>query len=491
MNIRMVVHIIGHIIRIEGVLFLVPLITAIVYREMAEGFIYGIMALLLVLIGSLITSKKPADKTLYIKEGCVATALSWVVLSLLGAIPFVLTREIPHYTDAVFEIVSGFTTTGSSILTDVEALSHASIMWRSFTHWVGGMGILIFLLAVIPLTGGSTGSAVTLMKAESPGPQVDKSLPKVKTTAVLLYVIYSVLTVLEFVILLFTKLPVFDSICMTFGTAGTGGFGILNSSCASYPVASQWVITIFMIIFGINFNVYVLIVFRRFKKAFTSEEVLTYFGIVIASVAIITANIYKYAEGFFDALTKSSFTVASIITTTGYSDSDFNTWPTLSKIILVLLMFSGACAGSTAGGLKVSRVVIAFKTFVREINSFLHPREVKTIKMDGATVDTKTLRGVTIYFISYFFIFAISTLLISFDGQDLVTTFTSVAATFNNIGPGLEMVGPSGNFAFLSAPCKWVLIFDMLAGRLEICPMLMLFHPRIWRGTVVRYKRGY
>ncbi len=488
MNFRMIVHIIGHIIKIEGLLFLVPVITALVYNEATQGRVYGVIGAALFVFGFLITRKKPKNTILYLKEGCVTTALSWIVLSVFGAIPLLLTGEILSFTDAVFEIVSGFTTTGSSILTDVEALSHASLMWRSFTHWVGGMGILIFLLAVIPLTGGSN---VNLMKAESPGPQVDKSLPQVKTTALLLYVIYSVLTALEFIILLITKLPVFDAICMTFGTAGTGGFGVLSDSCASYPIASQWVIAIFMILFGINFNVYVMLVFRRFKKAFISEEVWTYLGFIVVAVVIITINILDKTAGFIDALTKSTFSVASTITTTGYANTDFNTWPTIAKVILVFLMFSGACAGSTAGGIKVSRIIIAFKVFRREVSSFLHPREVKTIRMDDQVVSDKTVRSVTIYFITYAVIFAFSLFWISFDGHDLVTSFTAIVATFNNIGPGLEMVGPTGNFAFFSIPCKWVLIFDMLAGRLEIFPMLMLFHPSNWRGVLIRHRRGY
>lgn len=487
MNFRMIVYIVGQIIKIEGLLFLVPTITSVFYQE-SQGIVYGIMALSLFIVGMLITFKKPKNNIFYIKEGCVATALCWIILSVLGAIPFIITKEIPSFTDAVFEVVSGFTTTGSSILNDVEVLSHTSLIWRSFTHWVGGMGILIFLLAVIPLTGGSN---VNLMKAESPGPQVDKSLPQIKTTTRLLYIIYGVLTISEFVLLLITGLPVFDSICMAFGTAGTGGFGILNSSCGAYPIASQWVITIFMMIFGVNFNVYVLIVFRRFKNALSSEEVITYFAIIATSITIITINIYNTCEGFFDALTKSSFQVASIISTTGFSTTDFNEWPTICRVVLVLLMFTGGCAGSTAGGLKTSRICIAFKVFIREINSFLHPREVKSIKIDHKIVDKKTLRSVTIYFITYTFLFVISLFLIALDGHDLVTTFTSVAATINNIGPGLDLVGPTENFQFFSTPCKWVLIFDMLAGRLELFPMLMLFHPSIWRGTFFKHRRTY
>lgn len=487
MNFKMIVYIVGHIIKIESLLLLVPVITAVIYGEW-QGAVYGILAIALYFIGLAITLLKPKNNVFYIKEGCVATALCWICLSLAGSIPLVITGEIPSFTDAMFEIVSGFTTTGSSILTDVEALSHASLIWRSFTHWVGGMGILIFLLAVIPLTGGSN---VNLMKAESPGPQVDKSMPHVKTTAILLYVIYTVMTVLEFVALLLTGLPVFDSVCMSFGTAGTGGFGILNTSVASYPVASQWVIAVFMLLFGVNFNVYVCLIFRRFKNALKNDEIKVYLSMVICSIVVITINIYESCHGLFDALTKSTFQVASVVTTTGFSSTDFDTWPTLSKVILLLLMLSGACAGSTAGGLKVSRICIAYKTMKMEINSILHPREVKAIKMDGHNLDTKTLRGTIIYIVIYAFILINSVLLISFNGYDIVTTFTSVLATFNNIGPGLSMVGPTANFSFFSDFSKWVLIFDMLAGRLEIFPIIMLFRPSIWRGTVFKHRKTY
>lgn len=487
MNFKMIVYIVGHIVKIESLLMLIPVITSLFYGEW-QGAVYGIFAIALYFIGTTITLFKPKNNIFYIKEGCVATALCWIVLSIAGAVPLVLTEEIPSFTDAMFEIVSGFTTTGSSILSDVEALSHASLIWRSFTHWVGGMGILIFLLAVIPLTGGSN---VNLMKAESPGPQVDKSMPHVKTTAKLLYIIYSVMTILELIILIITGMPLFDSICITFGTAGTGGFGILNTSVASYPILSQWVIAIFMLLFGVNFNVYVFLIFRRFKNAFANDEIKVYFSLVICSIAVITINIYENCQGLFDALTKSTFQVSSIITTTGYSNADFDTWPTLSKVILVLLMISGACAGSTAGGLKISRICIAFKAMKMEINSILHPREVKAIKMDGNNLDNKTLRGTLIYSVIYAFILISSVLLISFNGHDLVTTFTAVVATFNNIGPGLSMVGPTGNFGFLSDFSKWVLIFDMLAGRLEIFPIIMLFRPSIWRGTILKHRKTY
>ncbi len=487
MNLRMIRYIIGHILIVEGFLLLIPVITSVIYKE-SEGYIYLGVAVGIAFLGFILTRLKPKSYMFYLREGCVTTALSWIFLSIFGAMPLYFTGEIPNYIDALFETVSGFTTTGSSILTDVEVLSHTSLIWRSFTHWVGGMGILVFLLAIVPLTGGSN---VNLMKAESPGPQVDKSLPQVRKTASLLYVIYGTLTLSEFVALLISRMPLFDAICITFGSAGTGGFGILNSSCASYSTASQIIITVAMLLFGVNFNVYVLLVFKRFKSAFSNEEVRTYFAFIIIAITVITANIYDMCEGLGDALSKSSFQVASLITTTGYSTADFNMWPTLSKTILVLIMFTGACAGSTAGGLKISRICILFKTFLKESSSFLHPREIKKIKIDGQSVDHKVLRATNVYIVTYIFIFVGSLLLVAIEGYDLTTTFTSVVATFNNIGPGLELVGPSANFSFLSNFSKFVLIFDMLAGRLEIFPIIMLFHPGIWKDAFSKYKTRY
>lgn len=483
----MIRYIISQIIKVEGILFIVPVITALVYGEW-QGLVYLLCGIGCVIFGMILSIRKPKSNLFYLREGCVATALCWIILSIIGALPLVLTNEIPSFIDALFEIVSGFTTTGSSILPDVEALSHTSLMWRSFTHWVGGMGILVFLLAVIPLTGGSN---VNLMKAESPGPQVDKTLPQVRTTALLLYVIYTVMTLIEFVALIIAKMPVFDAICMSFGSAGTGGFGILGDSCASYPVAAQVIITISMLLFGVNFNIYIMIIFKRFKNIWRNDEIKTYFIIVIIAIAIITFNIYDLCNGFGDALNKASFQVASVITTTGFATCDFNVWPTLSKCVLVMMMFTGACAGSTAGGLKIQRICILFKCFIKEANSFLHPREIKKIKTDGQTIDNKVIRATNVYLVTYLFIFVCSVLIISIEGNDFTTTFTAVAATFNNIGPGLELVGPNGNFAFFSDLSKIVLIFDMLAGRLEIFPLLMLFHPGIWHDAFTKYKKTY
>ena len=380
--------------------------------------------------------------------------------------------------DALFETVSGFTTTGSSILSDVEALSHCALFWRSFTHWIGGMGVLVFLLAVIPLSGGSY---INLMRAESPGPSVGKLVPKIKYTAQILYVIYLGMTVVEIILLLISRMPVFDAITLSFGTAGTGGFGIKGDSIASYTALQQWIITIFMILFGVNFNAYYLILFRKFKKALQMEEVKAYFGIIFVSTAIITGSLVMGNMQFADALRHAAFQVGSIITTTGYATINFDAWSQTCRTILVLLMFVGACAGSTGGGMKVSRFIVMVKTMTKELNSYIHPKSVKKIKMDGKPIEHEVVRSINVYLITFMIIFVVSVFAISFEGHDLVTNFTAVAATINNIGPGLSMVGPDCNFGFFSDFSKLVIIFDMLAGRLELFPLLILFHPAIWK----------
>ena len=396
----------------------------------------------------------------------------------MGAVPFVLTGCIPNPVDALFETVSGFTTTGASILPAVEDLPKGILLWRSFTHWIGGMGVLVFLLSLLPLTGGSH---VNLMKAESPGPQVDKLVPKVQSTAKILYGIYMFLTILEFVFLLAGGMSVFQSILTAFGTAGTGGFGFRNDSFASFSPYIQWVVTIFMILFGVNFNAYFLLLMRRFRRAAASEEVRGYFIMIFAAIAIITANIHSMYNGIGEALRHAAFQVGSIVTTTGFSSCDFDLWPTLSKEVLVILMFVGACAGSTGGGIKVSRFLILGKTLGKELKQALHPQVVAPVRMDGKLVNHETIRTTNVYMAAYFFIFVASLFLISLDGFDMVTNFTSVAATLNNIGPGLNQVGPMMNFGSFSNFAKLVLIFDMLAGRLEIFPMLVLFMPDTWR----------
>ena len=477
MNTSIIRYIVGYILKIEAELLLIPSIVAAIYRE-PEGLCYLSVSALCIFLGVLLSFRKPKNHVFYLKEGCVATSLSWIVLSFFGSIPFLLTGEITSVPDALFETISGFTTTGASVLNNVEALSHCSLFWRRFTHWVGGMGVLVFLLSLLPLPGGSH---VNLMKAESPGPQVDKLVPKVQSTAKILYGIYFGLTVIEFVFLLFGGMPVFEALLTSFGTAGTGGFGFRNDSFASMSPYVQWVVTIFMILFGVNFNAYFLLLMRRFRRAAASEEVRAYFVIIGVAVVIITANIYSMYNGLGEALRHAAFQVGSIITTTGFSSCDFDLWPTLSKEILVMLMFVGACAGSTGGGMKVSRLLLMGKTVGKELKQALHPQVVAPVRMDGKVVNHETIRATNVYVAAYIFIFAASFFLISLDGFDMVTNFTAIAATLNNIGPGLAQVGPMMNFGSYSNPAKLVMIFDMLAGRLEIFPMLVFFMPDTWR----------
>ncbi len=480
MNSAMIRYILGNIVKLEGIFLFLPCLIAMIYQE-EEGFVYFGMAIVCTLLGILFSRKKPENTVFYLKEGCIATSLSWIMLSLLGSIPFIITGEIPSFTDAVFETVSGFTTTGASILSDVEALSHTSLFWRSFTHWIGGMGILIFMLAVVPMAGGSH---INLMRAESAGPSVGKLVPKMRHSARILYVIYFVLTVTQFVLLLIVGMPWFDAICISFATAGTGGFAILNSSMASYAVTIQWIVTVFMILFSINFNAYYWILLGQIKKVFRSEEIRAFLLIILAAVIIITIDIFSLCSNLFDAVTQASFQVASIISSSGFATTDFNAWPTLSKSVLVILMFIGACAGSTGGGMKVSRFIIQGKNIAKELHSYVHPRSVKQITMDEKEVEPNVIRSVNVYMVTFFTLFMISILLISIEGKDLTTTFTSVATTINNIGPGLEMAGPTQNFGHFSVFSKWVFIFDMLAGRLELFPLLILFYPSIWREMI-------
>ena len=486
MNYSIVRYVLGHILLVEGALMLLPCIVAVIYGEQ-EGFAYLLVAFLCALFGTLMIIRKPKNTVFYLKEGCVATSLSWILLSFFGALPFWLTKEIPSLLNALFETVSGFTTTGASILSDVEALSHCSIFWRSFTHWIGGMGVLVFLLALVPMSGGSH---INLMKAESPGPSVGKLVPKVKYTARILYFIYLGLTATLVIFLLLGKMPLFDALTTAFGTAGTGGFGIRNDSITSYSPYIQWLITVFMILFGVNFNAFYLMLFKQFKKAFSMEEVKSYFAIIGVAIAIIFFNIMSMYENAFEALTHAAFQVGSIITTTGFSTADFDLWPQTSKTVLVLLMFIGACAGSTGGGIKVSRFVITLKTIIKELNSYIHPKSIKKIKIDDKPVEHEVLRSVNVYFITYIILFAASVLAVSFEGRDLITNFTAVAATFNNIGPGLAMAGPTQNFGFFTDFSKVVMIFDMLAGRLELFPLLILFHPTLWKDAIMQTKKA-
>lgn len=484
MNGSIIRYILGYILKIESALLLLPCLTAVIYQEQ-EGFAYLGVAAICLLIGALATIKKPASFVFYQKEGCVATALSWIVMSIFGCLPFIFTGEIPSFTDALFETVSGFTTTGATILSDVEAVSRCSTLWRCFTHWIGGMGVLVFLLAIIPMSGGSH---INLMRAESTGASVGKLVPKVKYTARILYLIYIGLSALQFVLLLFGKMPVYDAICTTFGTAGTGGFGIKNDSIGSYSPYIQWVVTIFMLLFGVSFNTYYYILYRNLKKAFSSDEVKYYFIIVAVAIAIIFFQIFHTTSGIEETLRQSSFQVASIISTTGFSTVDFAKWSQTAQVVLLSLMFIGSCAGSTAGGIKVSRIILLVRTVKKELNSFIHPKSIKKIKVDKKPVEHEVVRSVNVFFITFFLIFATSLFIISFNDLDFLSNFTAVTACINNIGPGLGAVGPTENFGFLPPLTKYVLIFDMLAGRLELFPLLLLFHPAIWKESFAKHK---
>ena len=480
MKIKLQIYILGKVMAIEGILILLPVICGLIYGELRNSVIYALLAICYIAVGLLISLKRPKKMTIYLKDGCIATALSWIVLSICGCLPFIVTGEIPSFTNAMFETVSGFTTTGASILTNVEGLSHISLMWRSLTHWIGGMGVLVFLLAVVPMSGGSN---LNLMKAESPGPSVGKFVPKVRTTAKALYMIYLLLTIMEIIVLFIAGMPFFDSICSAFGTAGTGGFGIRNDSFASYAPHIQWIVAVFMIMFGVNFNFYYLLLAKQPGKALKLSEVKVYLGIILVSTIVITINVLKITGTSAEAARQSFFQVATVITTTGFATTDFDKWPTLSKLILVGLMFCGACAGSTGGGVKVSRLQIRVKMIAREIGSYINPRSVKRVQIDGKAIDPELERSVSVYFFVFLLIFTASTLIVGLEGHDLVTTFTSVAATINNIGPGLGLVGPTSNYAFLSGLSKWVLIFDMLAGRLELFPLVIFLNPLTYKGS--------
>lgn len=485
MNRSIIRYILGWVLKIEAILMLLPCVVAIIYRE-NSGIAFLFSAALCGALGFAISFHKPENTLFYLKEGCIATSLSWILLSIFGCLPFVISGEIRSFTDALFETISGFTTTGASILPNVEELSHCMLFWRSFTHWIGGMGVLVFLLAIIPLSGGSN---INLMRAESPGPSVGKLVPKIKYTARILYLLYLALTALQILLLAAGRLPLFDSICTALGTAGTGGFGIKADSIAGYSPYIQWVVTIFMILFGVNFNFYYLIIFGKIKDALHMEEVIYYILIILAAVGIIFTQIYTPSLGIENALRHSSFQVASIITTTGFATVDFDLWSEAAKTVLVFLMFIGACAGSTGGGIKVSRFVIETKSIIRELYSFIHPKSVRRIKMDGKPVEHEVIRTVNVYFITFLFIFSASLLALSFEGNDLITNFTAVAATINNIGPGLAMVGPTQSFVHFNIFSKYVLMFDMLAGRLELFPLLILFHPTMIKDMLTPRKR--
>ncbi len=476
MNHSIIRYIICRVLEFQAIFLLLPTLVGVIYREEA-CLSYLITAAVCFFVGFVGKRRKPESNVFYAREGFVTVSLCWIVLSVTGAVPFVLSGEIPSFTNALFETISGLTTTGSSILSDVEALSHCNLFWRSFTHWIGGMGVLVLVMAVLPLAGGYN---MYLMRAESPGPSVGKLVPRVRHTARILYGIYMVMTIILMILLLFTGMDLFEASTHAFGTAGTGGFGVLNSSLGSYPLSAQAIITVFMILFGINFNVYYLLLIRKPKDALRYEEMRYYLLIIVAAVLLITWNVRGMFPSVWEALHHAAFQVGSIITTTGFATTDFNLWPAFSKTILVLLMFVGACAGSTGGGIKVSRIVILLKSIKNEISHLVHPKRVKQTYFEHHVLSKEVRKGVQVFLVAYLMIFSLSVLLISLCELDMTTNFTAVAATLNNIGPGLNMVGPTANFDVFSAPAKWVLIFDMLAGRLEIFPMLVLLAPSTW-----------
>ena len=477
MNYAIVFRLLGYILLCEGGLMCLPALVSVMYGEWAVLRVFLLTIALCCAIGGALTRIKPRRRIFYMREGCVTAALTWVVISVMGAVPFVLSGAIPDPIGALFETVSGFTTTGASVLADVESLPMGILFWRSFTHWIGGMGILVFLLAVLPMTGGSH---VNLMKAESPGPQVEKMVPSVRQTAKILYTIYLGMTLIQIVFMLAGGCPLMDSLMITFGSAGTGGFGIKNDSMASYSPYIQVVVTVSMILFGVNFSAYFYLIRGKFRKVLI-EEVRWYLGVVAVAIALISWNIREMFPSLLTAVQQAAFQVGSIITTTGFSSCDFDQWPTFARSILVALMFIGACAGSTGGGMKISRLVILLKSIRREIAQTLHPSVVTPVRVDGKPLDQETIRTTHVFMGAYIILFAASVLLVSLDGESFTTNFTAVAATFNNIGPGLAGVGPMMNFGHYSGFAKLVMTFDMLAGRLEIFPLLLLFAPETWK----------
>jgi len=477
MNRRMILYLFGVLMRLEAALMLPPMAVSLLYGEQ-DWKAFAAVAIPLAILGFCL--RRPRDQIIYSREGFVIVALAWVLMSAVGALPFVISGAISSYVDAFFETVSGFTTTGATILTDIEALGYGMLFWRSFTHWIGGMGVLVFIMAILPL---SSSRAMHLMRAEVPGPTVSKLVPKTRSTAKLLYGIYIVMTGIEIVFLLCGGMPLYDSILISMSTAGTGGFANHNASIAAYNSAYiDVVVSVFMILFGINFNLFYLLLVRRAKEILHSEELWVYLVIITAATVLIGCNILHLYGSVAQSLRYAFFQVSSIITTTGFMAADFNQWPELSKMTLVLLMFLGANAGSTGGGLKTARLIITAKAGYRELFRLAHPKAIRVVRLDGRTVDEETVSGVGTFLQVYFLLMCLSFLLISLDGYDFTTTITSVITCINNVGPGLNLVGPAENFSFFSPFAKLILSLDMLLGRLEIFPILMLFAPSVWRS---------
>ena len=497
MNYSMIRFITGKLMMVESALMVLPLAVTLIYGESDMILPFLIPMLMLFIVGLGMSAFKPRESALRAKDGFVVVGLSWIVLSVFGCLPFVISGLIPNFIDALFETVSGFTTTGASVLATEDFANlwspataasgmHGIFLWRSFTHWVGGMGVLVFVLAILPQQDMKSSRMVHVMRAEMPGPKVDKIVSTVKKTSAIMYAIYTVMTLAQFVILLFGGMDVYESLCISFATAGTGGFSIWPDNMMSYGGIANyefctWVIAIFMFLFSINFNVYFLLITGKVASALFSEELRWFVGIVAVATALVTFNIYEIYGNVSEALMHGFFQVSTIISTTGFATTDFNLWPNAPKIILLVLMFIGACAGSTGGGMKVSRLVIAAKSAWAEVSRMVRPRQIKKTRFEKRAVDGDTVRGVFAYIVAYCFIFFGSFVIIALaDGQTIETTFSSVAACFNNIGPGFDAAGPMSNYAFFSPLSKIVLIFDMLLGRLEIFPILMLFSPSVW-----------
>ncbi|MCR4758604.1 MAG: TrkH family potassium uptake protein [Butyrivibrio sp.] len=479
MNYSMVRYILFRIIRVMGCLLMLPFLVALVYKEYDSAESFFLLIVVTLIIGIVGSHLKPKSKVIYAKEGFTITALAWILMSLLGAVPFVMTGTIPNYIDALFETISGFTTTGGSILTSMDGIEKSVQFWRTFTHWIGGMGVLVFLLAVVPMADGYS---MHLMRAESPGPVVGKIVPKVKDTAKILYLIYLGITLAEIICLFISGLPIYDAVTISFSTVGTGGFAVNNAGIGGYSTISQAIIIVFMALCGVNFTVYYFLLNRKPKEAFAIDEVKYYFGVMLIAAAIISLNIYR--AGVLDSAGLSFhhalFAVTSVMTTTGFGTLDFDKWPMLSKMILCILSLVGACAGSTGGGFKFSRAIIVIRNARNELNYLVHPKAVKRVYMDGHTVEGTTVKSVSAYLGLYVVTFIASTLVVALDNFDFQTTVTSVAATLNNIGPGLGMVGPMGNYSEFSYLSKIVLMFDMLAGRLELLPIYIMIRSKTW-----------
>ena len=477
MNRRMIFYMVGNIIKLEAVLLVLPLIVSLCYNEINAVNAISLTMLTAAVVGFLISVIfKPKNEVIYAREGFIIVTFAWIFLSLIGSIPFIISGEVPSFFDAFFETVSGFTTTGASVLTNIEGMSRGLLFWRSFTHWLGGMGVLVLIMAILP---SDTGRGIHILRAEMAGPVVGKIVPKLKDTAKILYFIYIGLTVIMIGVLCAGGMPFYDSLVHAVGTAGTGGFGIKANSVESYSPFIQWAITVFMILFGVNFNLYYLLLLRKFKPVFTNRELWVYIGIMLSAAGVITFSIYPIYNNLPDSIRHSCFQVASIVSTTGFSSADFNTWPDLAKGVIFVLMFLGGCAGSTAGGLKLSRVMLLFKSVQRDIRHLLHPRSVEAVKMEGKTVDNATLYGVTTYFALYIILIAITFVILSFEPDfNVMSNLTASISCCNNVGPGFDLVGPMAGYSGYSGFSKIILSVAMLFGRLEIYPVLLALYPR-------------